>query len=125
MENELPLTQGTCRFCGQTKLLKTVGDITQSQADEMATEGCDCVDAKIWQNRQSKINKAKEWARLRFEHTPNILSIFFEAFELVTNHDIEKCSIREEDWTHNIFLDSDGFLNVKSSKKVEEEVDFS
>lgn len=123
--DELPLTQGTCRFCGQTKLLKTVGDITQSQADEMATEGCDCSDAKVWQNRQSKISKAKEWARLRFERTPNILSIFFEAFELVTNHDIEKVSIREEDWTHNIFLDSDGFLNVKSSKKVEEEVDFS
>lgn len=124
MEN-LPLTQGTCRFCGQTKMIRTVGDITQSQADEMATEGCDCKEAKVWQNRQSKINKAKEWARLRFEHTPNILSIFFEAFELVTNHDIEKVSIREEDWTHNIFLDSDGFLNVKSSKKVEEEVDFS
>lgn len=123
--DELPLTQGTCRFCGQTKMIKTVGDITQSQADEMATEGCDCKEAKVWQNRQSKINKAKEWARLRFEHTPNILSIFFEAFELVTNHDIEKVSIREEDWTHNIFLDSDGFLNVKSSKKVEEEVDFS
>lgn len=125
MENELPLTQGTCRFCGQTKMIKTVGDITQSQADEMATEGCDCKEAKVWQNRQSKINKAKEWAKLRFEKTPNILSIFFEAFELVTNHDIEKVSIREEDWTHNIFLDSDGFLNVKSSKKVEEEVDFS
>ena len=123
--DELPLTQGTCRFCGQTKMIKTVGDITQSQADEMATEGCDCKEAKVWQNRQSKINKAKEWARLRFEHTPNILSIFFEAFELVTNHDIEKVSIREEDWTHNIFLDSDGFLNVKSSKKVEEVVDFS
>ena len=122
---ELPLTQGTCRFFGQTKMSKNVGDITQSQADEMATEGCDCKEAKVWQNRQSKINKAKEWARLRFEHTPNILSIFFEAFELVTNHDIEKVSIREEDWTHNIFLDSDGFLNVKSSKKVEEEVDFS
>lgn len=125
MENELPLTQGTCRFCGQTKMIRTVGDITQSQADEMATEGCDCKEAKVWQNRQSKINKAKEWAKLRFEKTPNILSIFFEAFELVTNHDIEKVSIREEDWTHNIFLDSDGFLNVKSSKKVEEEVDFS
>lgn len=125
MENELPLTQETCRFCGQTKLLKTVGDITQSQADEMATEGCDCVDAKIWQHRQSKIKKAREWAKYRFEKTPNILSIFFEAFELITNNDIEKVSIREEEWTHNIFLDSDGFLTVKSSKKVEEEVDFS
>ena len=91
----------------------------------MATEGCDCVDAKIWQNRQSKIKKAKEWAKNRFEKTPNILSIFFEAFELITNHDIEKVAIKEGDWTHNIFLDSDGFLNVKSSKKVEEEVDFS
>lgn len=125
MENGFPITQGTCRFCGQTKIVETVGDITQAQADEIATKECTCSHAKVWQNRQSKIKKATEWAEYRFEKTPNILSIFTEAFDLITNHDIEKVSIKEGDWTHQIFLDSDGFLNVKSSKKVEEEVDFS
>lgn len=125
MSNEFPIKTGVCRFCGQTMTVETVGDITQSQADEMATNQCTCKEAKVWQNRESKIRKAKEWAVNRFERTPNLISLFEESFERVTNHDVEKISIKENDWTHSIFLDSDRFLNVKSSKKVEEEVDFS
>lgn len=123
--NEFVKNMGTCKFCGQTRMVKTIGDITQSKADEIATNECSCKDAKVFQNRESKIKKAQEWVRLRFEHQPNIQEVFNVAVEAVANHDIEKTSIKEGDWTHNIFLDSDGYLNVKSSKKVEEEVDFS
>lgn len=124
-KSELPISTGTCRFCGQTMTVETVGEISQSQADEIATSRCSCKEAKIYQNRESKIRKAKEWASNRFEKTPNVISLFEEAFERITNHDIEKIAIKESDWTHNIFLDNEGYLNVKSSKKVEEEVDFS
>lgn len=124
-ESEFPITTGTCRFCGQTMAVETAGDITQSQADEIATSRCSCKEAKVYQNRESKINRAKDWAVNRFEKQPELISLFEESFERVTNHDVEKVSIKENEWTHNIFLDSEGFLNVKSSKKVEEEVDFS
>lgn len=124
-ENEFPITTGTCKFCGQTMTVETVRDITQDKADEIATSRCTCKEAKVWQNRESKIKKAKEWATNRFERQPNLITLFEESFERVTNHDVEKVAIKESDWTHNIFLDSDGYLNVKSSKKVEEEVDFS
>lgn len=124
-ENEFVKNMGACKFCGQTRMVKTIGDITQSKADEIATNECNCKDAKVFQNRESKIKKAQEWVRLRFEHQPNIQEVFNVAVKAVANHDIEKTSIKEGDWTHNIFLDSDGYLNVKSSKKVEEEVDFS
>lgn len=125
-ENEFPITTGTCKFCGQTMTVETVGDISQSQADEIATKRCDCKDAKIYQNRRSKIDKANAWAKQRFENTPEVISLLQEAFRSVTENDIEKVSIKDMNgWTHNVFLDSDGYLNVKSSKKVEEEVDFS
>jgi hypothetical protein len=124
-ENEFPITTGICKFCGQTMTVETVGEISQSQADEIATSRCTCKEAKVYQNRAGKIKKAREWAENRFMKAPELISLFEESFERVTNHDVEKISIKESDWTHNIFLDSDGFLNVKSSKKVEEEVDFS
>ena len=76
-DNELPRSTGTCRFCGQQRIIKTVGDITQAKADEIATNECDCTDAKVFQNRQKKIDKASDWARKRFEKTPNIQELFF------------------------------------------------
>lgn len=123
--NELPTTTGTCKFCGQSRIIKTVGEVTQQEADEIATDECDCEEAKKHHNRECKIKKANEWAKLRFENTPNVLQIFSIAFRDVTNHDVESVTIKEGDWTHKVFLNSDGYLTVKSGKKVDEEVDFA
>lgn len=122
----LPSTMGTCKYCGQTRLVQTVGDITQAKADEIASEQCDCQGAKVEQNRQRKIKKANEWAEQRFENTPEVISLFKESIRSITNREVEKVSIKDNhSWTHVVQLDSDGYLNIKSSKKVEEEVDFS
>ena len=125
MDNELPRITETCKHCGQTRLIQTVGEISQARADEIASEQCDCQGAKVEQNRQRKIKKANEWAEQRFENTPEVISLFKEVFRSVTNNEVEKVSIKDNSWTHVIQLDSDGYLNIKSSKKVEEEVDFS
>lgn len=125
MSEELAKIMGTCKHCGQSRIIKTEGEVSQDQADEIASEECDCPGAKVEHNRKSKINKANEWAEQRFENNPEVLDLFREVFSSVTNNEVEKVSIKVNQWTHNIFLDSDGYLNVKSSKKVEEEVDFS
>lgn len=122
---DLPQITGKCRFCGQLRIIETVGEITQEKADEMATDQCDCKEAKVYHNRQQKIKKANEWAHNRFEKQPNIIALFENCFEKVTNHDIKGVSIKEGEWTHSITLDSDGFLTVKSGEKVNEEVNFS
>ncbi len=124
-ENEMPQTTGVCKYCGQRKLIQTVGEITQAQADEIVTSECDCPDAKKMKNRKSKITKANEWAELRFERTPEVIALFQEVFRSVTNNEVEKVSIKANEWTHNVFLDSDGYLTVKSSKKVDEEESFA
>lgn len=126
MDNELPRMTGTCKHCGQSRIIQTIGEITQARADEMASEQCDCQGAKVEQNRQRKIKKANEWAEQRFENTPETISLFKEEIRSVTNREVEKVTIKDNhSWTHVIQLDSDGYLNIKSSKKVEEEVDFS
>lgn len=122
----LPSTMGTCKYCGQSRIIQTVGEITQAKADEIASEQCDCQGAKVEQNRQRKIKKANEWAEQRFENTPEVISLFKESIRSITNREVEKVSIKDNhSWTHVVQLDSDGYLNIKSSKKVEEEVDFS
>lgn len=125
MDNELPRIMGTCKYCGQTRIIQTIGEITQARADELASEQCDCQGAKVEQNRARKIKRADKWAENRFENTPEVLDLFRQAFRSVTNNEIDQVSIKDNSWTHVIKLDSDGYLNIKSSKKVEEEVDFS
>lgn len=123
--NELPRSTGVCRFCGQQRIIKTIGEITQAKADEIATNECDCKEAKVFQNRASKIKRAREWADNRFMGHEEVIQLFYEAFDRIVNHDVDKISIKAGDWTHNVFLDNDGYLTVKSGKKVDEEVSFS
>lgn len=123
--NELPRTMGTCKYCGQSRIIQTIGEITQARADEIASEQCDCEGAKVEQNRERKIKRADEWAENRFINTPEVITLFKQAFRSVANHEVEQITIKDDSWTHVIKIDSDGYLNIKSSKKVEEEVDFS
>lgn len=123
--NELPSSTGVCRFCGQQRIIQTVGEITQEKADEIATNECDCPEAKVYQNREGKIKRAREWADNRFEKNEHLISLFYEAFDRVTNYDVDKISIKAGEWTHNVFLDNDGYLTIKSGKKVDEEVNFA
>ena len=76
MDNELPRIMGTCKYCGQTRIIQTIGEITQARADELASEQCDCQGAKVEQNRARKIKRADEWAENRFENTPEVLDLF-------------------------------------------------
>lgn len=125
MDNELPKIMGTCKYCGQGRLIQTIGEISQEKADEIASQECDCQGAKIEQNKVRKIARADKWAENRFCETPQVLEIFKQAFRAVTYHEVDQVSIKDNSWNHVIKLDSDGYLNIKSTKKVEEEVDFS
>ena len=122
--NKLPEYIATCRFCGQTRLIQTVGDTPQSELDEIATDQCDCEQAKKYHNRQQKIRKATEWANGYFENMPEVIPLFETAFKAVANFDVESVQIKAGEWTHNITIDSDGYLVRKSGKKVTEEDSF-
>lgn len=123
--NELPRSTGVCRFCHQQRIIKTIGEITQAKADEIATDECDCEGAKNYQNRQRKIEQATEWARNRFNKSPKLQELFIASFNHVVNHDVKEISVKAGEWTHKVFLDGDGYLTIKSGKKVDEEVNFS
>ena len=123
--NELPRSTGTCKHCGQPRIIQTIGDITQEQADEIATSECDCDGAKKERERERMIEQAEEWIDGRFENKPYVKPVFFCAVKSVVSHEIKEASIKEGEWTHKIALNSDGYVVIKSSKNVNEEVSFS
>lgn len=118
---------GVCKYCGQSRFIQWDADepITQAEADEIATKECDCEDASTARNRERKIQRAQEWVRNRFEGCPGIIALFDEAIKETVNHEAETISIKIGEWTHKIFVDSDGYLTIKSGKKVDEEATFA
>ena len=61
MENEQEegrFIRGACRFCGQMKIVPW--SLTQEEAEEKATEACDCDDAEWDRKLKERIRKAKE-----------------------------------------------------------------
>lgn len=118
---------GCCKFCGQSRIIDWNPDepISQAEADELATKDCDCQDARIMQNRERKIKRAKEWIANRFEGCPEAIILFNEAVTAVTNNEVENVSIKFGEWSHRIFLDGDGYLIIKSGKKIDEEAEFA
>lgn len=49
---------GACRFCGQTKLLHPLFPWSEEDCNEVATELCDCPDAKNYTNGKHREEKA-------------------------------------------------------------------
>lgn len=51
---------GTCKFCGQTVHLQMITEQPEEVLDELASEKCDCVEAKEERERKKAEEKALE-----------------------------------------------------------------
>lgn len=49
---------GGCRFCGQTKAVEVPAEWTAEEADELVTECCECLDAKLYTGRKMRKERA-------------------------------------------------------------------
>ena len=54
------MVYGTCRYCKQMKIAYPYGTFSQEDADEQATEGCDCRGARNARELQRRYNEALE-----------------------------------------------------------------
>ena len=43
---------GSCKFCGQVATRKALEEWSQEEIDELATETCECVDARIYAHKK-------------------------------------------------------------------------
>lgn len=53
-------TIGTCTFCGQTRTIQTDAGMTKQEADEQATEMCQCIAAKDAVTRRTELAKGMD-----------------------------------------------------------------
>ncbi len=92
---------GTCRFCGQTKIIEVPDSMPQNEVDEEATLECKCPDAKVYKEKKEKeeqIEMAKTSAKgttfeLFHEEFPEIEDVLNYAMDALTAKKFKKLSI--------------------------------
>ncbi len=57
---------GTCRFCGQTRVIETLKELTQLELDEAATENCICEGAIEDKRKRARRTKINEFVNRKF-----------------------------------------------------------
>lgn len=112
--------QGFCQFCGQGFMLETVGEVTQNELDELATEKCQCQEAVTFRRKRDRRKKIDEYVQ---NHFPECMRDFvFEAISVVEEYHIDKCSFNFASRTCAIWMDADMYLHVKIKHKSDEEL---
>lgn len=121
-ENEKKENIGTCRYCGQTRHIETIGDVSQSDLDDMATDMCLCLDAVNAKRKKARDKKLKEFIEKRFK-TQELIDFIKEAIKLIDDETIEDFSITlYPDKTCKIWKSNDGQMNIRIKKTENDEI---
>ena len=58
--------QGICKFCGQMATRKVLEEWGQEEIDELATETCECADARLYAHKKGQKERADARITLLF-----------------------------------------------------------
>ena len=76
MEDEKQI--GVCKYCGQSKMIQTIGEVSQARLNEIATNECQCGGARAEReleerraNIESYLKEVPEYSRSFFKAAIN------------------------------------------------------
>lgn len=95
LEKEMPEgleeQQGACRFCGQIRMLHTLGAMSDEMCIEAATQLCDCMEADSYTRHLRKKEKAYDRIRTVYGDLPeDIQNVMCAAVDLMVEDRMER-----------------------------------
>lgn len=115
MSEEMKPKTGTCRYCGQSIFIDTVGEVTQAELDNMATDRCMCPAADQARRKKERDQKIEEFVNDHFKG--RVRDKIYQAIEDVTdyNNDIVEITIKTgSEWTIRVYVDSEYYLHIRA-----------
>lgn len=110
---------GTCKYCGQTAMITTVGEVSQAELDVMATEKCMCQEAQSERRKKERKEKLREYIRKTFDEPLD--QFIHDAFELVDDVHVDDVTIKIGSRSIKIWRDSDLYTHIKTKRTEDEE----
>lgn len=113
---------GRCAFCGQSKYIQTIGEVTQAELDAMATDQCLCAEAQAEKRRKAREAKVMEYVKKKFV-TDKMIDYILKSIKLLEDGNIEEFSIKlYKDKVCKIWLDNDNYLHIRIKTTEDDEL---
>lgn len=122
-ERTLVTRGGTCRYCGQIKVLQVPETFTQEDVDDEVSKMCNCFEARVAQRKEESKAAAEAFMKDAFSDEEHMIEIMKMNFNAVIDDVVEKVSIVRqkivdfdedivETRTYTIKKDKKGFVNI-------------
>lgn len=115
---------GTCAYCGQTRIIETIGDVelTQAELDAMATDRCTCVPAQEEKRKKARKKKINDFVTKKFS-SPKLQGEIFEIINTVEEDTFEEVTLKlYPDMDVRIWKDSYSNLHIKIKRTEDDEL---
>lgn len=106
---------GTCAYCGQTRIIETIGDVdlTQAELDAMATERCVCPPAQEEKRKKARKKKINDFVTKKF-NSPKLQEEIFSIIPSIEDDTFEEVTLKlYPDLNVRIWKDSYSNLIIK------------
>ena len=122
MAGKMKTAKGTCRYCGQVRMVKVPEDtdLPEEVLDQVATDECDCEKASFYRERQEKIERAELIIEnLPPEHEQDIVALLKKALPEIVDQKIRKISISvNSDVSYTMTRGKDGEVRIRRQEIV-------
>ena len=113
---------GTCAYCGQTRAIETIGEVTQAELDVMATERCLCQEAQTKKRKKAREAKIKEFIHKKFPYE-KLAGEILVLVDCVLDSTFEDVTIKlYKDKVVRIWKDSDNYIRIKIKRTEDDEL---
>lgn len=113
---------GVCRFCGQSMMVETLGDVSQEERDLMATDMCHCPEAEADRRRRDREEKIDAYVDKHFskQQKPFVL----DCIEQVKTWDsgIDEVTIKSGCKQTKIWVDDNEYIRLRTKATEDDEL---
>lgn len=117
---------GTCKFCGQTRMVRVNEDLTpeeeKKQADYDAAMQCRCDNSKPWAEMESNITYAQSYVRNRLVADSRVKELLVEAVEVTGRMYADKVVIQSGEVEFKV-CEKKNKVIVRKKRVIEEGMD--
>lgn len=115
---------GICKYCHQIRFVEIPEGATPEQANEQATEECDCDEAIRQRERKQRMQAAGEWAKNVFSKETNQLQVVLCAIRATFEGSIDYVTLKIGKHTYKVDTDSDGMIRIRTTCRESDEETF-
>ena len=102
-----------CPLCGQVVMVDAPEGTSEQELMALATEKCDCFEARKVRKTNEIIKKVREWATEEFGADDERLQVIISAIMSVSAFKFDKITIKDGQHTYAMDLDKDGLIRFK------------